>query len=560
MRSSLILRPSEQVMRLERMGSAFQTRISFMRSLVRRMHREAWTIEQTRFELDGNGFGVAVYSACGPERSYSLVAFANPLDDDQRTDRVIAEAWDASFVLYDGVPSDEDIARLKLRAPRQEAGRFEGSELVLSRANRSMRLFDYVCTSLAAGVQPDITRLTEVGYLMRTTAVYGNGKFGVGDRAKIAGRPELAGPFQAELLTVYLIRCFTLDQVEHVAKAKSSGQFVPLERSRKRFLGIGNATGLGMAPFLITHPELIHRWAHARENALARVRQVIDAAPEKIDRFQVLLTRARKHLDEWQVEDSRQWARILETRSGVARIREWISVADSPLVEKRPWDRLYQMAEARLSVESQEFLVSLLIELYPELVDELETTLSSERRSSIDASQSMHELRSAIEKNYRWALEIDFERPGSQQHFWYTSANKLEPRFGDRYSEAGADREMPLAIARDVQQLYRQLTVTDDAVSLAQYLLSHPEHRHVVRRIQANAIDTYGEIQDNLIDEDCLPLHLLRYKLAFFGASKFDPKSSLWTRITLFQGAPLPDELHREDADDWCFPVAPTAH
>ena len=460
-------------MRLERMGSAFQTRISFMRSLVRRMHREAWTIEQTRFDLDDDGFGVAVYTVCGPERSYSLVAFANPLDDDQRTDRVIAEAWDASFVLYDGVPSDEDIARLALGTPRQEAGRFEGSELVLSRANRSMRLFDYVCTSLAAGVQPDIARLAEVGYLMRTTAVYGNGKFGVGDRIKIADRPELAGPFQAELLTVYLIRCFTLDQVEHVAKARSSGQFVPLERSRKRFLGIGNATGLGMAPFLVTHPDLIHRWAYARESALARVRQVEEATPEKIDRFWALLARARQHLDEWQVEDSRQHASILETRSGVARISEWVSGADSPLVEKQPWDRLYQMAEAHLSVESQEFLVSLLIELYPELVDELEATLSSLGRSSIDARQSMHELRSTIERDYGWALEIDFQRPGSQQHFWYTSSNKLEPRFGDRYSDVGADREMPLAIARDVQQLYRQLKVTGDAVSLAQYLLSH---------------------------------------------------------------------------------------
>ena len=547
-------------MRLGRMGSAFQTRISFMRSLVRRMHREAWTIEQTRFDLDDDGFGVAVYTVCGPERSYSLVAFANLLDDDQRTDRVIAEAWDASFVLYDGEPSDEDIARLALGTPRQEAGRFEGSELVLSRANRSMRLFDYECTSLAAGVQPDIARLAEVGYLMRTTAVYGNGKFGVGDRIKIADRPELAGPFQAELLTVYLIRCFTLDQVAHVAKARSSGQFVPLERSRKRFLGIGNATGLGMAPFLGTHPDLIHRWAYARESALARVRQVEEATPEKIDRFWALLARARQHLDEWQVEDSRQHASILETRSGVARISEWVSGADSPLVEKQPWDRLYQMAEAHLSVESQEFLVSLLIELYPELVDELEATLSSLGRSSIDARQSMHELRSTIERDYGWALEIDFERPGSQQHFWYTSSNKLEPRFGDRYSDVGADREMPLAIARDVQQLYRQLKVTGDAVSLAQYLLLHPEHRHVVRRIQANAINTYGEVQDNLIDEVCLPLHLLRYKLAFFGASKFDPKSSLWTRITLFQGAPLVDELHGEDADDWCFPIAPAAH
>ena len=101
-------------MRLERMGSAFQTRISFMRSLVRRMHREAWTIERARFDLDRNGFGVVVYSACGPDRSYSLVGFANPLDDDQRTDRVIAEAWDASFVLYDGVPSDEDLSLIHI--------------------------------------------------------------------------------------------------------------------------------------------------------------------------------------------------------------------------------------------------------------------------------------------------------------------------------------------------------------------------------------------------------------------------------------------------------------
>ena len=68
-RSSLILRPPEQVMRLERMGSAFQTRISFMRSLVRRMHREAWTIEQTLFDVDDDVFGVSIYTVCCPERS-----------------------------------------------------------------------------------------------------------------------------------------------------------------------------------------------------------------------------------------------------------------------------------------------------------------------------------------------------------------------------------------------------------------------------------------------------------------------------------------------------------
>ena len=50
---------------------------------------------------------------------------------------------------------------------------------------------------------------------------------------------------------------------------------------------------------------------------------------------------------------------------------------------------------------------------------------------------------------------------------------------------------------------------------------------------------------------------MLRCKLAIFGANKFDPKSDRWTRITLFQGAPLPGALDREDVDDWAFPVIP---
>jgi hypothetical protein len=53
----------------------------------------------------------------------------------------------------------------------------------------------------------------------------------------------------------------------------------------------------------------------------------------------------------------------------------------------------------------------------------------------------------------------------------------------------------------------------------------------------------YSEVQDNLLDESMLPLNLLRFKLAFFGASKFDPKSELWTRICMYQGAPMPEHL-----------------
>ena len=66
--------------------------------------------------------------------------------------------------------------------------------MVLSRANKSVRLFRHVVESLAAGAQPDATMIDEVGYLVRTTAVYGSGKFGAADRANWATAPNSPAP------------------------------------------------------------------------------------------------------------------------------------------------------------------------------------------------------------------------------------------------------------------------------------------------------------------------------------------------------------------------------
>ena len=166
-------RPATKVCRLERMGAAFPTRLSFMRLLLRRMRKEHWSIERPKFALNDEGFGRAVYRVRTKDRTYSLAAFANPLAADQRTDRVIASAWDAAFVLFDGDPEDTDLDRLEANAPHQEAGRFQATDLVISRANRSIRLFEYVCDCLASGKQPNPQRILDVGYLMRTTAEIG---------------------------------------------------------------------------------------------------------------------------------------------------------------------------------------------------------------------------------------------------------------------------------------------------------------------------------------------------------------------------------------------------
>ncbi|MGB1791219.1 MAG: hypothetical protein ACPHFX_03010, partial [Paracoccaceae bacterium] len=199
-------RPASEVMRLTRMGCFHQHRLSFMRVLLRRLKSQNWRFETALFDIDKQGVGVAIYSAHGPKNTYSLVAFANDLAPEKRSDRVIATEWDATFTLFDGVPSTQDIARLRQNIPLQEAGRAQESELTISRANRSVRLWDHVVQRLAAGRQPDPTLVDQVGYLMRTTAVYGSGKFGAADRETLKERDECQGAFQIEMLTVFLIR------------------------------------------------------------------------------------------------------------------------------------------------------------------------------------------------------------------------------------------------------------------------------------------------------------------------------------------------------------------
>ena len=353
----LKLRPAAQVMRLSRMGSFHQSRLSFMRIILRRFERDNWRFERREFEINAKGVGHAVYTAHGPQRSYSLVAFAHDLPDDQRSDRVIAEAWDSTFALFDGIPTREDIARLSQNVPLQEAGRVSERELSLSRANRSGRMWAHVVDRLAAGRQPDIEKVWAVGYLMRTTAVYGSGKFGAADRETIADRPEFAAPFQVEMLSVYLTRTYVRDLVEHMAQTKSPETAVRMEPWIARSFGIGNATGLGMAPFLLTHPRLINNWIAARETALARVRAVETASDGEAALFRELMQRSALSVSYWRSAHPIQVEKLADLNADLPQIKSYL--ADDDLTGKRPWNRLFEWAEETLSVEGQELIASL---------------------------------------------------------------------------------------------------------------------------------------------------------------------------------------------------------
>ena len=548
------LRDPRTVMRLARLGAFHQSRRSFMRVRLRRLRNEGWHFDRPVFDIDERGVGVATYRVSGPQNTYTLVAFAHELDDSLRSDRVIAEAWDTTFTLCDGEVDAAQIERLSANVPKQEAGRVSDTEMVLSRANKSIRLFKHVVESLAAGAQPDVAMIDEVGYLVRTPAVYGSGKFGAADRVNWATRPEFTGSFQPEMLAVWLIRTFSVDLAEHMARVAAPATAVRLDPEIRRKLGVGNSTGLGMAPFLINHPRLINSWIAARETALARLRAIRTADDSAIRQFRLLARRAAKNADDWHVADERQMAKIERLRDDftwiVARADE-LDTADA-----MPWDSFYREAEATLSLEGQEALVSLMMEPYGEIVDPLAACMHADEELAhrIDGKATVADTIAAIDAQYDWTGSIDFEAADAQARVWYVSEEKLEPRLGERFEEPLEPYEQPLSPGRDAARMRRDLAAFDGKASLGAFLLQHPEHRHMARRLQQVSRLAYGEIRDNTIAAEMLPIDLMRCKLSFFGATRFDPRSDRWLRITMYKGAPFPDELGALDPDDLFYP------
>ena len=554
------LRDPNKVMRLSRLGSSHQNRLSFMRTLLRRLKKENWQFTKSHFQLDENGFGCAVYQASGPFNTYSLVCFSHRLDDKDRTDRVIANAWDATFVLFDGVPTNSDIDRLSKNVPKQEGGRVSSKELTLSRANRSLGLWDYVLDRLAKGQQPSLDKIIKAGYLLRTTAVYGSGKFGAKDRLATQSSRGLSGCFQVEMLSVYLIRTFSIDLIEHIAKKRGGKKAVRLNTEIKRRLGVGNSTGLGMAPFVRNHPALIHSWVYTREQAFMMVRQIISASNLEKSKFKNFIKRSQVGVDQWYSEHELQKIKIKNLQQDLKKI---LAFAKNGVLNKKfPWQLFYLWGEKNLTKEGQEKLLSLILEPYGNIVDKLTKNMSVDENSHfpIDGSFNVQSLIHILKIDYAWALDIDFDKPKNKHFVWYVSEEKLEPRVGLRYDCSGAENGLSSyeqsvsTVEWQVKELYEKLQNRNKNEKIDVFLSEHPEYRHIIRRVQIVNKNFYGEIRDSVVDESMLPIDILRFKLSFFGAIKYDPRSKLWVRVCLFQNAPLPEELQQMPIDDWIYP------
>ena len=549
------VRENDNYMKLSRMGSRYPSRLSFSRSMLRRLINDNWEIHKSKFDLDKHGFGTVVYEIIINKQTYSLVCFSAFLDDKDRSDRVIASKWDTAYTLHVGKLSDQDLNRLKKTIPLQESGRNSPDELILSRANKSVRLFQYVVDCLSNGNQPDIYEINKVGYLLRTTAVYGSGKFGLSDFTNTKNTTVFNQPFRAEMLSVYLIREFSIELVEHVARQINPKKAVKLDRKIKQHLGIGNSTGLGMAPFIIKHPKLINKWMKQYTKTLEEISQ-IELDNIVFEKYKKLLNKALNYLEEVNTSDEFQ---INKNKLTTEDLKKYISyINDLDLSQKFKWLDILDYCDSNFNNDTKEIARVQLIELYPQISEELAEDMADDEIMDIDGNQSIGDLKKIINDKYSWIKNIDFNNKDSNYLFWYVSAAKLEPRLGERYNEQGSELEQNLGIAKMVNDLFKQIENVDENQLICEFLLMQPEYRGIVKRIQSLKNYPFSEVQDNVLDKKTMPIDMLRFKLSFFGANRYDPKSDRWLRVSFFSGAPYLSDLNNKNVDEWGFATMST--
>ena len=162
------LRDPNLIMKLSRLGSFHQSKLSFLRSFLNEF--KDWEYKRDLFDLDKDGFGVVVYSFKKKDRVYSLICFANEIQDGERSDRVIATKWDAAFTLYDGVPNKDDIDRLKIWEELRDS---------ILPDSPIQDAFDYACLYLS--INPDNLDVYKGGFV----------RYGKVNKKKIQGYIEL---------------------------------------------------------------------------------------------------------------------------------------------------------------------------------------------------------------------------------------------------------------------------------------------------------------------------------------------------------------------------------
>ena len=246
------------------------------------------------------------------------------------------------------------------------------------------------------------------------------------------------------MMLVYLVRQFTFDQVNHVAHHKNPKKAVKLDKKICKNLGIGNSTGLGMAPFIVNHPTLLNNWILSRETALKEIREIEIVDSKDSNLFVDCVKKSLTNITSWNTDSEYQKNKIESLLKDVEKFLNYIE-NQFDFNMKHPFNEIYLWLEKETCEECIEYVVSIMMEPYSHITQPLVSNMSSDEDKyfNIPTSRTVGELRNIIEDKYPNILDIDFEKKENNQNFWFISKNKEEPRLADRFDEHGSALEQP---------------------------------------------------------------------------------------------------------------------
>ena len=545
-----VLRPAEIVMKPASLGAVRMTRFSFSRSMIRRAFTNQWEIKLMVVDFDELGRGHIIYRILAEEKLFHFVAFTSTIDEALHTDRVIADVWDVTAALVEGEIDNDLLQFLRDEVPKQELSRLDPRVLVLTRGNRSVRFYDYLVERLADGKQPESKKLGDAGYIMRSTAFYGNGKFGMRSFLGFEDQHPLSAPYRAQFLAAWLFREVSYESVEHCAKAKNPNA-VSFNDEWSCFFGLGNATGLGLVPWAMKHPGELNSWIAIRELALSNVR-FLKGSNQNKQILEEWFDKAYQYFSSLGGGDRWPWMGPDSLAKATLLIHDTFrSLSENDF----PFNDLYLWAEKQ-DIEITELVISILLELDDtddEVIDSL-LMVGSQKKANFNTTVA--DLKKIIEENYLWLNELNLDETEAKHYWWVMSDNAEEPRRAERSVIDPAHREIPIDISLRINKLLGDLHKADERISAGEFLHSFPEHGIAIKRLLDNS-GPYSEPRENVCDFKHLPLNLQRFQLAMYGMDNFSPQSTDWLRVTLFQGAPRVSEIGSKESDKWILPKQP---